>query len=59
MGGGLMKEYQTISIRFPMDTFKTIKLVAENQHRSASQQIVYLCEKAMVEDQEKEKVEVK
>ena len=52
-----MKEYQTISIRFPMDTFETVKLVAEKQHRSISQQIVHLCEKAVLEEQEKEKAE--
>ena len=46
-------------LRLPSTTYEKIKRIAKRERRSISQQIAYLCEKAMVEEQEKEKVEVK
>ena len=46
------------SLRFPSDTYGKIKKIALAEHRNISQQIVYLCEKAMLEEQEKEEVGV-
>ena len=47
------------SLRFPSDTYGKIKKIALAEHRNISQQIVYLCEKAMLGEQEKkEEVEV-
>ena len=45
------------SFRIPLDTYEKIKKVARVEHRNISQQITHLCEKAMLEEQEKEKVE--
>lgn len=45
-------------LRLPYITYEKIKKVAKVEHRNINQQITHLCEKAMLEEQEKEKVEV-
>jgi len=50
-----MKEDTIVtSLRFPREIYKKIKEMAHRDRRNISQQIAYLCEQAMQEEQREE-----
>ena len=53
-----MKDFQIISARVPRDVFDILRKLAKTEHRSINQQINLFLERALIENQEKEKVEV-
>ena len=49
-----MKEEQRFSVRFPLDVLKTIKALAEEDHRSINSEIIWILQQYIATHQEKE-----